>query len=228
MRILIVLTSHGDFGDLGTRTGFRFDELATAWFTFLAAGAEVVIASPTGGAPPIDPNSHDPTDPPDIVARFLAQPDAREALQDTIELHRVEASDFDAVFYPGGPGLIWDLADCAVSGGLLTALHAAGRPMAFVSEGVAALCRVRNEAGRPVVAGRDIAFISVAEHRMPFVECDAAERALHEAGANIIRVAVGVSNVVRDGLLITGQNPGSAAATAAALLAAIAHGSDPG
>jgi putative intracellular protease/amidase len=229
MRVLIVLTSKGSFGT--SRTGFRFDEFAVGYMTFVEAGVDVVIASPQGGAPPIDPGSYDHLNPGDAIRAFDARPGARDALRDTLELHRIEPSDFDAVYYPGGSGLLWDLPFYLDSIALLGALHAANRPMAFVSEGSMALCRVRDTSGRAVVSGRDITLISASEnrlHTMPMSRPDALEQELHAAGAKIFRAADGVAHVVSDGLLITGQNPASAEAASKALLAAITPGNTAG
>jgi putative intracellular protease/amidase len=225
MRILFVVTSQDRLGHRGARTGFRFDEFATVYLAVVAAGAEVVIASPLGGAPPIEPDSHDRSNPSEVVSRFMADSEARDALTDTLELRCVEAMDFDAAFYPGGMGSLWDLPNQADSIAVLAALHRAARPMAFLSHGPAALCRVQSETGRAIVAGRTITLIGAAEDprfAAPVPGLGNVEEALRAAGAKVVRAADGVPHVVADDLLITGQNPASASQLAETLLAAIA------
>jgi putative intracellular protease/amidase len=228
MRILIVLTSQCRCGTDGPPTGFRFGEFAAVYLALLSAGAELVIASPLGGTPPVDRVEYDRASPPESVRAFLAEPRARTALQDTVELHRVDAGDFDAAFYPGGRGLLWDLPYHEHSIRLLAALYKANRPLAFSAEGPAALCRVRDEAGRPIVAGRSITLMGTSAgqpNRAPWPGEEAAEQELRAAGAIIVRADDSVPHVIADGLLITGQTPVSALPAANALLAAIAAGS---
>ena len=221
MHILIVLTSHDRLGDGGSKTGSGLEEFCAAYYVFKDAGAEVTLASPTGGQPPIDPQSDGLGDQSEMVKRFMSDQEARTALADTLELERVAPEDFDAVFYVGGHGAMWDLPEDPISQVLIAAVHAAGRPLALVGHGPAALRHVVDAGGRPLVEGRRVTASANSEEAamgltesLPFLLQDELVRlgGLYSKGPD------GISHVERDGALITGQNRDSAADAANAVL----------
>jgi putative intracellular protease/amidase len=221
MQILMVLSSHDRVGDNGPKTGFRLEEFSAAYYAFKDAGAEITLASPAGGQPPIDPRSDGSDDHAEIVKRFKGDQEARTALADTLELQQVAPEDFDAVVYLGGHGAMWDLAEDRVSQAVIAAVHAAGRPLALVGHGPAALRHVVDAGGRPLVEGRRVTASANSEEEamgstdsLPFLLQDELVRlgGLYSKGPD------GISHVVRDGTLITGQNRGSAADAANAIL----------
>ena len=221
MQILMVLTSHDRLGDSGSRTGFWLEEFSAAFYVFKDAGAEVTLASPTGGQPPIDPRSSGAGHQPETVKRFKTDQAARTALADTLELGQVAPEDFDAVFYVGGHGAMWDLPEDRISQALIAAVHAAGRPLALVAHGPAALRHVVDAGGRPLIRGRRVTASANSEEEameltdsLPFLLQDELVRlgGLYSKGPDWI------SHIVRDGALITGQNRDSAADAATAVL----------
>lgn len=221
MQILMVLTSHDRLGDSGSKTGFWLEEFSAAFYVFKDAGAEVTLASPAGGQPPIDPRSDGAGHQSETVKRFKTDQAARTALADTLELGQVAPEDFDAVFYVGGHGAMWDLPEDRISQALIAAVHAAGRPLALVGHGPAALRRVVDAGGRPLVKGRRVTASANSEEgatgftdSLPFLLQDELVRlgGLYSKGPDWI------SHVVRDGALITGQNRDSAADAATAVL----------
>ena len=221
MKILMVLTSHSDLGDTGKKTGFWLDELAAPYYLFKDAGAQVRLASPLGGEAPIDPKSDEPAAQTDATRRFKGDPAAQAALSGTLRLRGVSASDFDAVFYPGGHGPMWDLAENGYSIALIEAMLAANKPVAAVCHGPAVLRHAKTPDGLPVVKGKAVTGFSNTEERasglgqvVPFL----LEDMLRQSGGDYSRAADWQPHVVTDGLLITGQNPASAAPAAQALL----------
>jgi putative intracellular protease/amidase len=225
MRILIIVTSHDRLGDTGRKTGLWLEELTDPYYAFKDAGARLVIASPKGGQPPIDPKSEEPAHAGQgTVARFKKDAEAQAALAHSRRLDEIDARDFDAVFYPGGHGPMWDLARDRPSAALIKAFHAAGKPLGLVCHGPAALLPVVGDDGRPFVANQKLTAFTNSEEElfgtagvMPFL----LEDALRRLGAHFSRGADRQPYVVRDGLLITGQNPSSARGVAAALLETI-------
>jgi putative intracellular protease/amidase len=221
MQILIVLTSHDRLGDSGPSTGSGLEEFCAAYYVFRDAGAAVTLASPAGGQPPIDPRNDGSDTPSETVRRFKVDQAARTELADTLALDRVAAEDFDAVFYVGGHGALWDLPEDRVSQALIVAIHAAGKPLALVGHGTAALRRVVDTGGRPLVEGRRVTGTANSEERamgstdpLPFLLQDELIRlgGLYSKGPDW------ASHVVRDRALVTGQNRESAAAAAHAVL----------
>jgi len=221
MHILVVLTSHDRRGDSGSMTGSALEEFCAAYYAFRDAGADVTLASPTGGQPPIDPRSDGSDRPSEAVRRFKADQVARTELADTLALAQVAAEDFDAVFYVGGHGALWDLPEDRVSQALIAAVHAAGKPLALVGHGAAALRRVMDASGRPLVEGRRVTGAANSEEEsmgstdaLPFLLQDELVRlgGLYSKGPD------GISHAVCDGALITGQNSASAADAAQAVL----------
>jgi putative intracellular protease/amidase len=154
MKILMVLTSHDELGDTGHKTGFWLEEFAAPYYVFVDAGAQVVLASPAGGQPPLDPRSDEPDAQTDATRRFRADPAAQDALAHTIPLDQVDQAGFDAVFYPGGHGPLWDLAESPVSIALLRSFDRAGKPLGLVCHAPGVLRHVKRADGRPIVAGR--------------------------------------------------------------------------
>jgi putative intracellular protease/amidase len=222
MRILIVLTSHDRLGDTDRQTGFWFEDFVSAWSIFADAGADIVLASPEGGAPPIDPDSDLPPLS-DAALRFKSDRCARDALSDTLSLDQIDPGDFDGIFYPGGFGLLGDLVSDDRSIALIQAHNASGKPLGLVSHGPAALLRVRKQDGILLIAGRHLTALSDTEAAglKPSLPTLSLGKDLADLGALYSQAPAGTSHVVRDGSLVTGQNSASAAGTAEALLKAI-------
>jgi putative intracellular protease/amidase len=225
MKILMVLTSHDQLGDTGEKTGFWLEELAAPYYVFRDAGADIVLASPKGGQPPLDPKSSQPAFQTDATRRFEADPEAKAALGDTRKLSEASRERFDAVFYPGGHGPLWDLAEDPVSIGLIEAAVAAGKPVAAVCHAPGVLRLVKSPDGRPLVQGKAVTGFANTEEEavgltkvVPFL----VEDMLMRNGGLYSKGGDWRSHVVTDGLLITGQNPGSSEATARALLKVLA------
>lgn len=221
MKILIVLTSHDQLGDTGRTTGFWLEELAAPYYAFADAGPQVVLASPKGGQPPLDPKSNEPDFQTDLTRRFEADPAATAQLAATVRLDSVDQSDFDAVFYPGGHGPLWDLANDHHSIALIESFIAANKPVALVCHAPGVLRDVKAADGSPLVAGRKVTGFTNSEEAgvgltdvVPFL----VEDMLKAAGGQYSKGPDWGAYVVSDGLLITGQNPASSAETAAELV----------
>ncbi|WP_312317955.1 type 1 glutamine amidotransferase domain-containing protein [Acinetobacter variabilis] len=221
MKILIVLTSHDQLGETGKKTGFWLEELAAPYYTFIDAGADVTLASPAGGQPPLDPKSNEPDAQTETTKRFEADDVAMQALANTHKLSEVLNQDFDAVFYPGGHGPLWDLAKDQNSISLIEQTLQANKPVALVCHAPGVLRDVKNAEGRPIVEGKSVTGFSNTEEDdvgltdiVPFL----VEDTLKEKGGQYSKAEDWQVYVQQDGLLITGQNPASSAATAEALL----------
>jgi len=221
MKVLMVLTSHDRLGDTGRKTGFWLEELAAPYYAFKDAGAEVTLASPAGGNPPRDPKSNEPDFQTEMTHRFEADADAVAQLAATVRLDTISQADYDTVFYPGGHGPLWDLAEDKHSIALIESFLAAEKPVALVCHAPGVLRHVKTPAGRPLVEGKKVTGFANSEEEgvgltnvVPFLVEDelVAQGGIYSKGADW------GSYVVQDGLLITGQNPGSSAATAALLL----------
>jgi len=221
MKVLMVLTSHDELGNTGRKTGFWLEELAAPYYAFKDAGAEITLASPKGGNPPLDPKSNEPDFQTELTHRFEADEEAKAQLASTVRLDSITASDFDTVFYPGGHGPLWDLAEDKHSVSLIEAFIAADKPVALVCHAPGVLRHVKTSSGRPLVEGKKVTGFANSEEEgvgltnvVPFLVEDEliAKGGLYSKGEDW------GSYVVQDGLLITGQNPGSSAATAAQLL----------
>ncbi|CAK6501243.1 Protein/nucleic acid deglycase HchA (plasmid) [Pantoea sp. Nvir] len=225
MKVLMVLTSHDRLGDTGRKTGFWLEELAAPYYAFKDAGADITLASPQGGNPPLDPKSNEPDSQTELTHRFEADAEAKAQLASTVRLDSVSASDFDTVFYPGGHGPLWDLAEDPHSIALIENFIAAGKPVALVCHAPGVLRHVKTAEGRPLVEGKKVTGFANSEEEgvgltsiVPFLVEDEliAKGGLYSKGEDW------GAYVVQDGLLITGQNPGSSAATAAQLLKQLA------
>ncbi len=221
MKILIVLTSHDKLGDTGAKTGFWLEEFAAPYYVFKEAGAEIVLASPRGGQPPIDPKSDDPGAQTAATRRFKTDSAAQSQLATTVRLRDLTAVDFDAVFYPGGHGPLWDLADDPASMALIEAMLAAGKPVAAVCHAPGVLRNVKTPAGDSVVKGKAVTGFTNTEEKaagltdvVPFL----VEDMLKKNGGNYSKAADFQPYVVTDRLLITGQNPASSEPAAHTLL----------
>ncbi|MBS0855130.1 MULTISPECIES: type 1 glutamine amidotransferase domain-containing protein [unclassified Tatumella] len=224
MNILIVLTSHDKLGNTGEKTGFWLEELAAPYYVFKDAGATLTLSSPAGGQPPLDPKSNLPDFRTDDTRRFEKDAEATAQLAATLRLSEVNASDYDAVFYPGGHGPLWDLAEDTRSVSIIETLLAAGRPVAAVCHAPGVLRHAKQANGQPLVKGLRATGFSNSEEDavqlsdvVPFL----VEDMLKQKGAEYSKGPDWASYVVRDGLLITGQNPGSSAETARELIKAI-------
>ncbi|MEJ2790372.1 MULTISPECIES: type 1 glutamine amidotransferase domain-containing protein [unclassified Pseudoxanthomonas] len=217
MKILMVLTSHDRLGDTGHKTGFWLEEFAAPYYVFKDAGAEVMLASPKGGQPPLDPKSDAPDAQTAATVRFNEDADALSALAGTLRLKDVVDGEFDAVFYPGGHGPLWDLAEDADSIRLIEQAFSAGKPVAAVCHGPAVFRHTRGALGEPLVKDKRVTGFSNEEEAavgladvVPF----SLEDVLKKNGGHYERGAVWQSYVVTDGRLVTGQNPASSEAAA--------------
>lgn len=225
MHILMVLTSHDRLGDTGKKTGFWLEEFAAPYYVFKDAGARITIASPKGGQPPLDPKSDEPDAQTDATRRFRADAEATAQLASTRKLAEVVNDAFDAVFYPGGHGPLWDLAEDCDSIALIESTHASGTPIALVCHAPAALRRTRGPDNEPLVKGKQVTGFTSSEEAavglsevVPFL----VEDMLKANGADYRKKDDWTVHVLRDGNLVTGQNPASSEAAAKAVLALLA------
>ena len=221
MKVLMVLTSHDQLGNTGRKTGFWLEELAAPYYAFKDAGAEIVLASPNGGQPPLDPKSNEPASQTDMTRRFEQDKQATAQLAATVRLDSVSQADFDTVFYPGGHGPLWDLAEDKNSIALIESFIAAGKPVALVCHAPGVLRHVKAEDGKPLVDGKKVTGFTNSEEAavgltdiVPFL----VEDELKAKGGLYSKGDDWAAYVVSDGLLITGQNPASSAPAAALLL----------
>ena len=221
MKILIVLTSHDTLGDTGRKTGFWLEELAAPYFVFRDAGAEIVLASPKGGQPPLDPKSNEPDFQTDLTRRFEADTAAQAQLASTVRLDSVRQEDYDTVFYPGGHGPMWDLAEDKNSVRLLESFLAAGKTIAVVCHSTGALRHVKAPGGGILVAGKTVTGFTNGEEAaveltkvVPFL----VEDEMMRLGATFSKVKNWGVHTVADGQLITGQNPASSGPAARLLI----------
>jgi putative intracellular protease/amidase len=221
MKVLMVLTSHDQLGDTGRKTGFWLEELATPYYAFKDAGAQIVLASPSGGQPPLDPKSSEPAFQTDDTRRFEADAQASAQLASTVRLDSVNAADFDTVFYPGGHGPLWDSAEDKDSIALIESFVAAGKPIALVCHAPGVLRHVETPQGRPLVEGKKVTGFANTEEAavgltdvVPFL----VEDELKAKGGLYAKGPDWAAYVVSDGLLLTGQNPASSALAAQELI----------
>jgi putative intracellular protease/amidase len=222
MKILMVITSHDKLGNTVEKTGFWLEEFAAPYYVFKDAGAEITLASPLGGQPPLDPKSDTPDFQTEATHRFKADATAQSILASTFKLADISADSFDAVFYPGGHGPLWDLAENAASISLIEAMLAAGKPVAAVCHAPGVLRHPKAPDGTSVVKGKTVTGFTNTEEEavgltkiVPFL----VEDMLKENGGKYSKAEDWQPHVVADGLLITGQNPASSEPVAKALLA---------
>ena len=222
MKILMVLTSHDQLGDTGKKTGFWLEEFAAPYYVLKDAGAEITLASPKGGQPPLDPKSDEPDAQTEATDRFKADQTAQQLLASTTPLSHIDPADFDAVFYPGGHGPLWDLAEDKDSIALIEAFAAKDRPVATVCHAPGVLRHVKGKDGKPLVSGKKVTGFTNSEEEavgltevVPFL----VEDMLRERGGHYEKGNDWGVYVVTDGKLVTGQNPASSEEAAKALLA---------
>ena len=225
MKIALILTSHDQLGDTGRKTGFWLEEFAAPYYVFKDAGADITLASPKGGQPPLDPKSDEPDAQTAATERFKKDADSQAALANTVKLADISADDYDAVFYPGGHGPLWDLAEDANSIALIETMYAAGKPVAAVCHAPAVLRHASAKDGSPLVRNKTVTGFSNSEEEavqlsqvVPFL----LEDELKAKGANYSKADDWHPHTVVDGMLITGQNPASSEPAAEALLAMLA------
>jgi putative intracellular protease/amidase len=216
----MVLTSHDTLGNTGDKTGFWLEEFASPYYVFKDAGVDVTVASPKGGQPPIDPKSDDPANQTQAQDRFKADAAAQSVLAHTVQLNGVDAAEYDAVFYPGGHGPMWDLAEDPASIRLIENFYESGKPVAAVCHAPGVLRHVESN-GQPIVKDKRVTGFTNSEeaavqltHVVPFL----VEDELKRLGGKFEKVDDWQSLAIVDGRLITGQNPSSSEATAKALL----------
>ena len=221
MNILMVLTSHDQLGNTGKKTGFWLEEFAAPYYAFKDAGADITLVSPKGGQPPLDPKSDEADAQTEATGRFKKDSAAQAALAQTGKLSSVSGDQFDAVFYPGGHGPLWDLAEDADSIKLIETMAAAGKPVSVVCHAPAALRHVKGADGAPLVKGKKVTGFTNTEEAavqltdvVPFL----VEDMLKKNGGVFSKGADFAPYVVTDGTLITGQNPASSGPAALALL----------
>jgi len=224
MKILFVLTSHDKLGDTGKKTGFWVEEFASPYYTLLDKGAQITIATPKGGAAPIDPSSDAPDAATEATDRFNKDADAKAKIANTNKLSDINADDYDAVFYPGGHGPLWDLTNDKTSISLIETFDRQEKPIAFVCHAPAVLKDVKNENGTPLVKGKKVTGFSNQEEAavgLTEVVPLLLENMLIENGALYSNGDSWAPYALKDGNLITGQNPASSELVAEKLLASL-------
>jgi putative intracellular protease/amidase len=230
MKVLMVITSHDQLGNTGRKTGFWLEELAAPYYVFKDAGVEITLASPKGGRPPLDPKSDEPASRTDLTRRFEKDAAAEAQLDKTVRLDSVKQEDFDSVFYPGGHGPMWDLAEDEHSIKLIESFIAAGKPVGIVCHSTGALHHVKTADGKFLVQGKEVTGFTDGEEEamgltkvVPFL----VEDEMLKLGAVFSKVMNWGVHVVSDGLLITGQNPASSGPAAKTLMAAVKQKATP-
>ena len=221
MKILMVLTSHDTLGNTGQKTGFWLEEFAAPYYAFKGAGADITLASPKGGQPPLDPKSDEPDHQTQATARFRQDDNAQAALADTARLADISSNNYDAIFYPGGHGPLWDLAEDADSIALIEAMFNSGKPVAAVCHGPGVLLHAKASNGAPIVNGKSVTGFSNSEEDavqlteiVPFL----VENELKNKGGIYSCKEDWHPYVITDGNLVTGQNPASSELSATAVL----------
>jgi putative intracellular protease/amidase len=221
MKILIVLTSHSDLGNTGEKTGFWIEEFATPYYVLTDAGAAITIASPKGGQPPVDPKSELKDAQTPSTERFYKDNELIDKVAYSLKLSDVKQNDYDAVFYPGGHGPLWDLATDNTSIKLIEDFYNHQKPIAFVCHAPAALINAKAENGEALIKDKNVTSFSNTEEEaveLKNVVAFLLEDELKKHGAHYFKGNDWASYVKQDGLLITGQNPASSAAVAELLL----------
>ncbi|MEO0377137.1 MAG: type 1 glutamine amidotransferase domain-containing protein [Cyanobacteria bacterium P01_A01_bin.17] len=221
MKILMILTSHDRLGDTDRKTGFWLEEFTAPYYVFKDAQAEITLASPKGGQPPLDPKSNDPSQQTDSTHRFEDDSEAQAALANTVTLSSINTADYDAVFYPGGHGPLWDLAEDSKSIAVIESMYAAGKTVSAVCHAPAVLRHAKAPDGTALVQGKSVTGFSNTEEAavelteiVPFL----VEDELKAKGGNYSKGEDWQPYTLTDGKLITGQNPASSVAVAQAVL----------
>jgi putative intracellular protease/amidase len=230
MKVLMVITSHDQLGNTGRKTGFWLEELAAPYYVFKDAGAEITLASPKGGRPPLDPKSNEPEFRTDLTLRFEKDAAAQAQLDKTVRLDSVRQEQFDTVFYPGGHGPMWDLVENKDSIKLIESFIAGGKMIGIVCHSRGALRHVKAPDGKLLVQGKEVTGFTNGEEEavgltkiVPFL----VEDEMLKLGAIFSKKANWAPYVVSDGLLITGQNPSSSGPAAKTLIAALKQKTKP-
>lgn len=225
MKVLMVITSHDKLGETGKKTGLWLEEFAAPYYTFKDAGAEIVLASPKGGQPPIDPKSDEPEAQTEATRRFQADPETQKVFASTVPLTTVREADFDTVFYPGGHGPLWDLAESKDSIALIESFVKAQKPVGFVCHEPGVLRHVKGQDGQPLIKNRRVTGFSNSEEEavgltkvVPFL----IEDEFKKLGGHYQSGPDWQSFILEDGQLITGQNPASSEAVAKSLIKKLA------
>jgi putative intracellular protease/amidase len=220
-KVLFVLTSHDQLGDTGEKTGFWIEEFAAPYYKLLDAGVHITLASPKGGQPPIDPKSDTPGSASPATERFKKDKETQEKLANTVMLSLMKEEEFDAIFYPGGHGPLWDLSEDKNSIRLIESFYGNNKPVAFVCHAPGVLRYTKNTLGEPLVKGKKVTGFTNEEEAavgltkvVPFL----VEDMLKENGGEYSKVANWQPYAIQDGLLITGQNPTSSELVADKLL----------
>jgi putative intracellular protease/amidase len=221
MNVLFVLTSHDQLGNTGHKTGFWIEEFAAPYYILFDAGVNVTLASPKGGQPPIDPKSAAPENQTEATKRFEKDEALQQKLSLTLKLSDVSAEEYDAIFYPGGHGPMWDLSSDPDSIRMVETFYKAGKPVAAVCHGPVVLVNAKNENGAPLVEGKKVTGFTNTEEAavqltevVPFL----LEDELKNKGGHYSKKEDWASYIVTDGNLITGQNPASSEEAAKKLL----------
>ncbi|RKS53041.1 putative intracellular protease/amidase [Gillisia mitskevichiae] len=219
--ILFVLTSNDEMGNTGNKTGFWVEEFAAPYYKLTDAGYNVTLASPKGGQPPIDPNSDTEDAATEDTKRFDKDKETQEVLANTKKLEDVDQEDFDAVFYPGGHGLLWDLVESKTSKNLIESFIANNKPVSFVCHAPAILKNIQDTDGNVLIKGKNVTGFTNGEEKavqltdvVPFL----IEDMMKEKGANYSKIGDWQPYALEDGLLITGQNPASSSKVADLLM----------
>ena len=222
--VLIIVTSHAKMGGQDRQTGIWFEELTTPYYAFLDAGAAVAIASIAGGKVPVDPHSMEAKDRPTSVTRFLKDENAMRQIETSKSISELSVDEYDAVFLPGGHGVMWDMPENPLLSALLSKAWAQGKVVAAVCHGPAGFVGATDETGKPLVSGRKVAAFTNEEEEMagltkevPFL----LESRIRELGAKYESGLAFQPFAVRDGKLVTGQNPASSEKVAELVLEAV-------
>lgn len=221
MKILMVLTSHDQLGDTGKKTGFWLEEFAAPYYVFKDAGHQITVASPKGGQPPLDPKSDEPDAQTDSTRRFREDAEAQALLAATVTLDGVKAEDFDGLFYPGGHGPMWDLAESSDSRRLVEEFHHAFKPIGAVCHAPIVFRHAKDEDGKPLVEGREVTGFSNSEEEavgLTNVVPVLLEDELKRLGGKYSKGDDWGAYMVKGGRIITGQNPASSEGCAEGLL----------
>lgn len=220
-KVLIVLTSHDQLGNTGDKTGFWLEEFAAPYYFFKDKGVEITLASPKGGHPPIDPKSELPDFQTDATRRFEGDVEAKVILSKTVPLETVKQEDYDAVFYSGGYGPLWDLAGNQTSIALIESFYNSNKPVGSVCHGPAVFQNTKNANGKPLVEGKKVtAYSNSEEEAVQFTDIVpfSVEDMLKQNGGVYSKGPDWHPYALEDGLLVTGQNPASSELVAELLL----------
>lgn len=224
MRILMVLTSHSELGDTGEKTGFWLEEFTAPYYSFVDADADVVIAAPQAGHPPVDPRSTEPENQTAATRRFEQDEEGKARLANPLTLDQVNVDELDAIFFPGGHGPMWDLSASEATAKLVEAFYAQDKVIGAVCHGPAALVQAKTSTGESILKGKKLTAFTNAEEaavKLDTVVPFPLETRLKELGGEFSKADVFEPYVVTDGTLVTGQNPPSSAPTAVAMMVAL-------